>query len=135
LESQLLADYRRPMDAKKWQTFIRLKHHDNWRYYELICWEIFLLLSIYSINRPNCHTLNRCRRGRNRMVVGFSTTCTSSEVVSSNPVHGNVYSMQHHVIKFVSDLRQVDGFLQVLGFPPPIKLTATIKLKYCWKWR
>jgi hypothetical protein len=25
------------------------------------------------------------------------------------------------VIKFVSDLRQVDGFLQVLRFPPPIK--------------
>jgi hypothetical protein len=25
------------------------------------------------------------------------------------------------VIKFVSDLRQVDGFLWVLWFPPPIK--------------
>ena len=28
-----------------------------------------------------------------------------------------------HVIKFVSDLRQVRGFLRVLRFPPPIKLT------------
>jgi SUMO ligase MMS21 Smc5/6 complex component len=28
------------------------------------------------------------------------------------------------VIKFVSDLRQVGGFLQVLQFPSPIKLTA-----------
>jgi hypothetical protein len=28
------------------------------------------------------------------------------------------------VIKFVSDLRQVDGFLPVLWFPPPRKLTA-----------
>jgi hypothetical protein len=27
---------------------------------------------------------------------------------------------------FVSDLRQVGGFLWVLRFPPPIKLTATI---------
>ena len=26
---------------------------------------------------------------------------------------------------FVSDLRHVGGFLQVLRFPPPIKLTAT----------
>jgi len=34
--------------------------------------------------------------------------------------------VQHYVIKFVSDLRQVDGFLRVLRFPPPIKLTATI---------
>jgi hypothetical protein len=32
----------------------------------------------------------------------------------------------HYVIKFVSDLLHVDGFLQVLRFPPPIKLTATI---------
>jgi hypothetical protein len=35
------------------------------------------------------------------------------------------------VIKFVSDLRQVGGFLRVIRFPPSIKLTATIKLKYC----
>jgi hypothetical protein len=32
-------------------------------------------------------------------------------------------SVQHYVIKFVSDLRQVGGFLR---FTPPIKLTATI---------
>ena len=31
-------------------------------------------------------------------------------VVSSNPVHGKVYSIQHYVIKFVSDLRPVGGF-------------------------
>jgi hypothetical protein len=37
-----------------------------------------------------------------------------------------VYSIQHHVVKFVSDLRQVCGFLRVLRFPPPIKLTAMI---------
>jgi len=30
------------------------------------------------------------------------------------------------VIKFVSDLRQVDGLLRVLRFHPAIKLTATI---------
>ena len=29
-------------------------------------------------------------------------------------------------VKFVSDLRQVSGFLHVLWFPSPIKLTATI---------
>ena len=27
--------------------------------------------------------------------------------------------------KFVSDLRQVGGFLRVLRFPPPIKMTTT----------
>ena len=50
----------------------------------------------------------------------------TTKVVSSNPVHGEVYSIQHYVIKFVSDLRHVGGFLRVLRFPPPIKLTAMI---------
>jgi hypothetical protein len=36
-----------------------------------------------------------------------------------------VYSIQHHEIKFVNDLRQVGGFIRVPLFPPPI-LTATI---------
>ena len=36
------------------------------------------------------------------------------------------YSMQPYVIQFVSDLRQVGGFLWVLRFPPPIKLTGMI---------
>ena len=40
----------------------------------------------------------------------------TTKVVSSNPVYGDVYSIQHYVIKFVSDLRHVSGFLGVLGF-------------------
>jgi hypothetical protein len=31
------------------------------------------------------------------------------------------YSVQPHLIKFVSDLRQVSGFLVLLQFPLPIK--------------
>jgi hypothetical protein len=34
--------------------------------------------------------------------------------------------MQRYVIKFVSDLWQVGGFLQVLRFPLPIKITANV---------
>ena len=34
----------------------------------------------------------------------------TTNVVSSNPIHGDVHSKQHYVIKFVSDLRQVGGF-------------------------
>ena len=37
---------------------------------------------------------------------------------------GEVYSIKYYV--FVSDLQQVGGFLRVLGWPTPIKLTATI---------
>jgi hypothetical protein len=40
--------------------------------------------------------------------------------------HGKVYLIQHYVIKFVSDLRQVSGFLLVLRLPPPIKLSAML---------
>jgi hypothetical protein len=50
----------------------------------------------------------------------------TTNVVSSNPDHSEVYLIQHYVIKFVSDLRQVGGFLWTLRFPPPIKLTTTI---------
>jgi len=55
----------------------------------------------------------------------------TTKVVSSKPVHGELYLIPHYVIKFVSDLRQVGGFLR---FPTPMKLTATIEKKYCWKW-
>jgi hypothetical protein len=46
--------------------------------------------------------------------------------LSSNPTHGEMHSIQHNVIKFVSGLQQIGGFPRALRFPPPIKLTATI---------
>jgi len=42
-------------------------------------------------------------------------------IVSSNPVHGEWYSKQHYVLKFVIDFRQFGGFLRVLRFPPTNK--------------
>jgi hypothetical protein len=48
----------------------------------------------------------------------------TTDVVSLNPAQVEV--QQHCVIKFVSDLRQIGGFVWALRFPPPIKLTATI---------
>jgi hypothetical protein len=45
---------------------------------------------------------------------------------SLHPVHGEVYSIQYYVINVFSVLRQVGGFLRVLRFPPPIKLTSMI---------
>jgi hypothetical protein len=35
----------------------------------------------------------------------------TTKVVNSNPFQGEVYSIQHYVIKLVSDLRHVGGFL------------------------
>jgi hypothetical protein len=51
----------------------------------------------------------------------------TTNIVSSNPADIEVYSIQHYVIKIVSDLdRYVVNFIGVLWFPPPIKLIATI---------
>jgi hypothetical protein len=50
----------------------------------------------------------------------------TTNVVSSNPVRGEVYSMQLYGIKFVSDMRKVSDFLRLHRFPSPIKLTAMI---------
>jgi hypothetical protein len=47
----------------------------------------------------------------------------TAKVVSFNPTHGEVYSIQYYVIKFVSDLQKVCGFLPFL---PSIILTVTI---------
>ena len=71
----------------------------------------------------------RGRRGGDRIVVGCTLVLSvpiATKVVSSNPVHDEVYSIQHYVIKLVSDLGQLGGFLRVIRFPPPIKLTVTI---------
>jgi hypothetical protein len=85
-----------------------------------------MLNAFIMTNSPNF------RRGRDCMVVGFTTTyvisayhhwCCEFESRSGRGV-------QHYVMKFVSDLQQVGGFLRVLLFPPSIKLSATISLKY-----
>jgi hypothetical protein len=58
--------------------------------------------------------------------MSFTINVIINVIVSSNPIHGDVYLIQHYVIKFVSDLLQVSGFLRVLWFPPLIKLSTTI---------
>ena len=70
----------------------------------------------------------RGRRGHGRMVVGFTTTCAISVYHHwcCEFAYRSGRCVQHYVIKFVSNLRQVGGFLRVFRFHPPIKLTATI---------
>ncbi len=46
-------------------------------------------------------------------------------IINSITLHGEVFSIQHYVIKFCSDLLQVGGFLGVYRFPPPIKQDIT----------
>jgi hypothetical protein len=62
--------------------------------------------------------VNTYRDRRDRVVVGFTTAYGISD--------GEVYHIQHFMIKFVSDIREVVGFLPKLQFPPQITLIATI---------
>jgi hypothetical protein len=76
-----------------------------------------LLCIVFSIGHGRDHMVH---------VVGFNLPVQSVPIatnVRSNPNKSEVYSIQHYVIKFVSDLGQVDGLLR---FPPPIKLTHDI---------
>ena len=68
------------------------------------------------------------RHCRGRMVVGFTTTYAISAYHhwSCEFESRSGRGVQYFVIKFISDLRQIGGFLRVLRFPPSIKLTATI---------
>ena len=58
------------------------------------------------------------RRGRDRMVVGFTTTYAISARYHSccEFEYRSGRGVQHYVIKFVSDLRQVGGFHRPSGF-------------------
>jgi hypothetical protein len=108
-------------------------------WYHCHCLEISISFSLSSLKGPcrphsvccmqvYCNWKDQPKRNMaeliqaNRMVVWFTTTyaissyhhrCCEFESRSGRGV-------QHYVIKFVSDLRQVGGFLWVLRFPPPI---------------
>ena len=75
--------------------------------------------------------MSGCHRGHDRiwqldLQLPVQSVPITTKVVSSNFIHGEVFSIQHYVMKFVSDLKQVCGFLLVLWFPPPINMTTTI---------
>jgi len=64
--------------------------------------------------------MNWSQHVRDRMVVGFLTTHAVSvyhhKRCEFESLSGDVYSIQHYVLKLVSDLRQVGGFLRCPGF-------------------
>ena len=71
------------------------------------------------LNHDNYHIVIGGRRGRDCMVVGLTTTNASSAYYHLScefeSAHGDVYSIQYHVIKFVSDRSVV--FSGYSGFP------------------
>jgi hypothetical protein len=106
-------------------------------YIYLLTLEYKLIVSFHFQNTISCYRIWWClltgqlikcmhhiltlsgRRVRNRMIVGFTTICvisTYNHYSCEFEPHGEVYSIQHPVIKFVIDLQQVGGFLWYSGF-------------------
>jgi hypothetical protein len=54
-------------------------------------------------------------------------------ITKINPVHGRVYLIQHYVIKFVSDLRQVGCFLR--GFSGFLHYTGICVQRIVWRYQ
>ena len=81
-----------------------------WSFVSLITstWSLGTFGSVPTLLEANLYP-GRDRRGRDRMVSGFTTKCAlmpiTTKVESSNPVHGELYSVQHYVIQFVSTSR------------------------------
>jgi hypothetical protein len=96
---------------------------------------LFLLLFLSSSSSKCVNLCFRDRRICHPISVGFTTTYVISAYHHWCCEFGSRSGrdVQHYVIKVVSNLRQVDGFLRVLWFPPPTKLTDTIQLIYCRK--
>ena len=76
--------------------------------------------------RKIVHHMAICQHSKVSWHSAVNDILKSINSVSLNPANDEVYSIQYYVIQFVVDLRQVDGFLMILRFPPSIKLTATI---------
>jgi hypothetical protein len=53
-------------------------------------------------------------------------TTSYIKVVSYIPIHGEVNSIQLFMMKLLCDLQQVNVFLQLQPFPPPIKQSAML---------
>jgi hypothetical protein len=87
-------------------------------------------LVFYNLCKPNT-----CLNWTNSSVpkgFGLDRFYCTTKVVSSNPSHGEVYLIQHYVIKLVSDLRQVDGFLQVTIFFLHPWITTILTISRRW---
>ena len=116
----------------QWDLVTANIHVNEWTvFFKLRIWQLRnRLTSINAFVSLNQNAkLRGGHHGPDRMVVGFTTTYAISAYrhysYEFESRSGEMYSI-HYLIRFVSDFRQVGGFLQVPWFHPPIKLTATI---------
>ena len=115
--------------------FINYKNHFNLKIFDLFPFPIYDRYFFVPCSQQFCHIiLSKIQHPIERRIA-FPQFCIRnsffhnylvqsgsiiSKVVSSNSAHGEVYSMQLSVKKFVCDLRQVGSLLR---FSPSINLT------------
>jgi hypothetical protein len=100
---------------KKEQYLLLLFTKQKWKKSSFV---FFKELNITRTSQLLQHFRGLC--GRDRMVVGLITYVIGIYhywICEFEYCSGEVCLIQHYVIKFVSDLRQFGGFLQVLRFP------------------
>ena len=71
-----------------------------------------------------------CSHGSLDLQLPMQSMPITTKAVSWNPVHGEVYSIQHCAIKFVSYRRKVGGFrhiLHITATTPPCYIMKTAK--------
>ena len=103
----------------------------NFYFQVSMCMHFFWIkVSYWLANRPNWYISREYRRGRDRMIVGYTTTYAISVY------HHKRCEFESRLWRDVLDttlcdkvcqwLATVGGFLRALQLPPPLKLTATI---------
>ena len=73
--------------------------------------KMFRKYQLVNINAINTEFLLAFYKGNSQMRVFWSHCRALTNVVGWNPSHGQVYSIRHYVIKFVSDLQQFSDIL------------------------
>ena len=114
--------------------WVKVRNDRSFCWYWWNCWPSLFILSFHSEILNNTISVHSIRVVFVVVFIGHlqlpvQSVPITTEVVSSNPIHGDVYLIQHYVIKFFGDLRQVGGFLRMLRFSPPIKLKTLLKVE------
>jgi hypothetical protein len=88
----------------------------TWIYFAKDKIDCYLTLSEQYVSHINCRAVVVVIVWYLDLQLPVQSVPITTKGVSSNSAHGDLYSIQHYVLKFVSDLWQVCG---VLRFPPP----------------
>ena len=118
-----------------------LEHRPVWQHFHILIWRLLLRLNKknFSIEVVFYTVINSYLKGSS-WSWSYGSWIYNYLSIQCLSLHGEVYSIQHYVMKFVSDLPQDGGggggghtgFLhQLFWFPPPIILVSSTNYSGC----